>query len=171
MSCGQYVRWNVYKSFHQRSGGNFFYLFLRSCFGTCPSMVTKDPMFTEMSNTIVKPNFHDPNANVHDEENSALVGLKVSGTSIHGNDSLHPGVTIQELDQRSHNIKFWEIRSTTSQVTLLITFEAPEVVKSNEHLEWDVTTRYVNVNSLSSGSLRWKPDLARWLFHRTCVLE
>ena len=85
----------------------------------------KDLVFTEMSNTIVNPNIHNPKASVHDEEHYALIGLKVSGTSIHENDSFHPGVTIQVLDESSHNIKFLEVRSIASQVTLLITFEAP----------------------------------------------
>jgi len=63
------------------------------------------------------------------------------------------------LDESSHNIKFGEIRSIASQVSLLFTFEAPEVVRPNEHLERDVSTRYVTVNPLTSGFAIWKIDL------------
>ncbi|KAG5585070.1 hypothetical protein H5410_045504 [Solanum commersonii] len=112
-----------------------------------------------MSYTTVSPNLHDPNASVHDEECSAFVVTTASDTSIYRNANLQPEVTIQVLNESSHNIKFGEIRSIASQVTLLGTFEAPEVVRRNEHLEREVSTRYVNVNSLANGSLIWKTDL------------
>jgi len=116
-------------------------------------------VFVEMSYTTMNPNLHDPNASVHDEEHSAFVVTAASDTSICRNANLQPEVTIQVLNESSHNIKFGEIRSIASQVSLLITFEAPEVVRPNEHLERDVSTRYVNVNSLASGSPIWKTDL------------
>ncbi|KAH0689456.1 hypothetical protein KY289_016814 [Solanum tuberosum] len=124
-----------------------------------PSVVTKDTVFVEMSYTTMNPNLHDHNACVYDEEHSAFVVTAASDTSICRNANLQPEVTIQVLNESSHNIKFGEIRSIASQVSLLITFEAPEVVRSNEHLERDVSTRYVNVNSLVSGSPIWKTDL------------
>ncbi|KAH0635805.1 hypothetical protein KY289_035720 [Solanum tuberosum] len=124
-----------------------------------PSVVTKDTVFVEMSYTTVSPNLHDPNASVHDEECSAFVVTTASDTSIYRNANLQPEVTIQVLNESSHNIKFGEIRSIASQVSLLITFEAPEVIRPNEHLERDVSTRYVNVNSLANGSPIWKTDL------------
>ncbi|KAH0641007.1 hypothetical protein KY290_036186 [Solanum tuberosum] len=124
-----------------------------------PSVVTKDTVFVEMSYTTVSPNLHDPNASVHDEECSAFVVTTASDTSIYRNANLQPEVTIKVLNESSHNIKFGEIRSIASQVSLLITFEAPEVIRPNEHLERDVSTRYVNVNSLANGSPIWKTDL------------
>lgn len=63
-------------------------------------------MFAKMSYTTASPNFHDPNASVHDEEHSARVVAKVSDTSIWGNDSLQHEVTIQVLDESSHSTKF-----------------------------------------------------------------
>ncbi|KAG5616253.1 hypothetical protein H5410_016077 [Solanum commersonii] len=132
------------------------------------SVVAKDTVFVEMSYTTMNPNLHDPNASVHDEEHSAFVITAASDTSICRNAN-EP----QVLDESSHNIKFGEIRSIASQVSLLITFEAPEVVRSNEHLERDVSTRYVNVNSLASGSPIWKTDLESfedYLMHSVKIL-
>ncbi|WMV59087.1 hypothetical protein MTR67_052472, partial [Solanum verrucosum] len=53
-------------------------------------------------------NFDDRNASVHEEQQSALVVDKVSDTSICGNDNLPLEVTIQVLDESSHNIKLGE---------------------------------------------------------------
>ncbi|KAK4740176.1 hypothetical protein R3W88_003873 [Solanum pinnatisectum] len=124
-----------------------------------PSVVTKDSVFAEMSYTTMSPNFHDPNASVHDEEHSALVGSKVSDTSICGNDRMQPEVTIQVLDESFHDIKFREVRSIAPRVSLLVLFDGPEIVRPNEHLEQDISTRYVGVNSIASDSPKWKTDL------------
>ncbi|KAH0773786.1 hypothetical protein KY290_010923 [Solanum tuberosum] len=69
-----------------------------------PSVVTKDPVFAEISCKTASSNFDDCNASVHEEQQSALVVAKVSDTSICGNDNLPPEVTIQVLDESSHNI-------------------------------------------------------------------
>ncbi|KAH0706371.1 hypothetical protein KY285_010872 [Solanum tuberosum] len=59
-----------------------------------PSVVTKDPVFAEISCTTASSNFDDRNASVHEEQQSVLVVAKVSDTSICGNDNLPPEVTI-----------------------------------------------------------------------------
>ncbi|WMV43192.1 hypothetical protein MTR67_036577 [Solanum verrucosum] len=122
-----------------------------------PSVVTKVPEFAEISYTTPFPTIHDPNASFHDEEPSALVGLKVSDTSIRS-DSLQPEVTIQVLDESSHGIKLKEVRSIAPRVSLLVPFDGPEVVRPNEHLERDMSMRYADVNSLASGSPKLKTD-------------
>lgn len=128
--------------------------------------MTKDPVFTEASYITASPNFH--------VEHSALVVAKVSDTSICGNVSLQPEVTIQMLDESLHSIKFGEIRSIAPRVSLLVPFDGPEVVRPNEHLEQDMST-YVDVTSLASGSPKWKTNLETledWylvdFFHGTC---
>ncbi|KAH0753930.1 hypothetical protein KY290_024200 [Solanum tuberosum] len=123
-----------------------------------PSVVTKVPEFAEISYSTACPSIHDPNASFHDEEPSALVGLKVSDTSIRRNDSLQPEVTIQVLDEISHGIKLKEVRSIAPRVSLLVSFDGPEVVRPNEHLERDMSMRYADVNSLASGSPKLKTD-------------
>ncbi|KAG5629805.1 hypothetical protein H5410_001522 [Solanum commersonii] len=97
---------------------------------------------------------------LHDEHWSALVVAKVSDKSICGNDNLPPEVTIQmTLDESSLNIKLGEIKSIAPRVSLLVPFDGQEVVRPNEHLERDMSMRYVDVNSLASGSPKWKNDL------------
>ncbi|WMV07896.1 hypothetical protein MTR67_001281 [Solanum verrucosum] len=78
-----------------------------------PSVVTKDLVFTEISCTTASPNFHDPNANVHDKHWSALVVAKVFDKSICGNDNLPPEVTIQVLDEsRADSIRLGALSQT-----------------------------------------------------------
>uniref|UniRef100_M1CQU0 Uncharacterized protein n=2 Tax=Solanum tuberosum TaxID=4113 RepID=M1CQU0_SOLTU len=124
-----------------------------------PSVVSIDLVFAEISCKTASRNFHDPNASVHDEHQSARVVSKVSDTSICGNDNLPPEVTIQMLDKSPHNIKLGEIKSIAPRVSLLVPFDGPEVVRPNEHLVRDMSMRYVDVNSLASGSPKWKTDL------------
>uniref|UniRef100_M1ATP0 R2 late blight resistance protein n=1 Tax=Solanum tuberosum TaxID=4113 RepID=M1ATP0_SOLTU len=64
----------------------------------------------------------------------------------------------QVLDESSHGIKLNEVRSIAPRVSLLVPFDGPEVVRPNEHLERDMSMRYVDVNSLASGSPKLKTD-------------
>lgn len=120
------------------------------------SVTTKDPVFDSMSYKTAIPDFHDPNTSVLDAVRSALVIAKVTDKSICGNDSLHPEVTIQLLHECSHNIK---VRSIAPRLSLLDPFDGLEVCRPNEHLEQDMSTRYVRVNSITSVSPKWKTDL------------
>ncbi|KAH0658396.1 hypothetical protein KY289_027144 [Solanum tuberosum] len=105
--------------------------------------MTKDPVFDAMSYKTTSPYFqYDPNASVLDAVQSALVITKVTDKSICGNDSLHPEATIQVLHECSHNIK---LRSIAPRVSLLVPFDGPAVVRSNEHLEQDMSTRQASI--------------------------
>ncbi|WMV30962.1 hypothetical protein MTR67_024347 [Solanum verrucosum] len=70
-----------------------------------------------------------------------FAGFKVSYTSICENDSLQPEITIQVLD----DIKFGEVRSIAPRLSLLVPFDGPQVVRPNERLEQDMSTRGITI--------------------------